>query len=346
VTPSSRQSTMCLDMQSTLAWLYQYAVESIVYSAIAAIATYSLVKTWKVNNPLQRFRFHLLTLVMPVVLPLIFQLAYPGRGSMLFRDRVALLDTSKWVSLVIWKQLTLGHVMLLFLAIVGLLFLVQEALPIIGRRLSRKGVPVPIEQGSHPDFDRVLMEVGRQMGRQVPKVVLVNSAEFLVHTAGLTSPVIAISSGLLRNTGPDELKAVLCHEMAHFVRRDHWTSWLLVVVRSLAFFNPIAWFSSRLMWQENEKVCDDIAVSAMGNPLPLAAALIRSTKGSICASDVSQAGLKKVSLDEQELMHNESHVAQRVKRLLEGTARPEEAWASARLWTTASLLVAVTFFVV
>ena len=59
---------------------------------------------------------------------------------------------------------------------------------------------------------------------------------------------------------------MLAHEVAHLVRGDLWTNWLLLTARTLHWFNPVAWWTIREMQAECEAACDELAVAALGEP--------------------------------------------------------------------------------
>ena len=60
------------------------------------------------------------------------------------------------------------------------------------------------------------------------------------------------------------LRHVLAHELAHLVRGDLWTNWLLLAARILHWFNPVAWWTVREMQAEREAACDELAFAALG----------------------------------------------------------------------------------
>ena len=57
---------------------------------------------------------------------------------------------------------------------------------------------------------------------------------------------------------------MLAHELAHLVRGDLWTNWLLLTARILHWFNPVAWWTVREMQAEREAACDELAFAALG----------------------------------------------------------------------------------
>jgi beta-lactamase regulating signal transducer with metallopeptidase domain len=55
----------------------------------------------------------------------------------------------------------------------------------------------------------------------------------------------------------NELRMVVIHELAHLVRYDGTIAWLLMVVRAVHWFNPLAWFVTRQVAHTRELACDD-----------------------------------------------------------------------------------------
>ena len=58
---------------------------------------------------------------------------------------------------------------------------------------------------------------------------------------------------------------MLAHELAHLVRGDLWTNWLLLLARTLCTGSiPLAWWTIREMQAEREAACDELALAALG----------------------------------------------------------------------------------
>lgn len=91
---------------------------------------------------------------------------------------------------------------------------------------------------------------------------------------GHLKPVIYMPLGLLANLPPDQVEAVLLHELAHIRRNDYLVNLLQYIAETIFFFNPgLLWVSS-LLKQEREHCCDDIALSHTGNKKQFIQALI------------------------------------------------------------------------
>jgi hypothetical protein len=81
---------------------------------------------------------------------------------------------------------------------------------------------------------------------------------------GTWKPRIVLPEALVAEASAERLRHVLTHELAHLVRRDLWTNWLLLAARALHWFNPVAWWTVREMQAEREAACDELTFAALG----------------------------------------------------------------------------------
>jgi TonB family protein len=82
---------------------------------------------------------------------------------------------------------------------------------------------------------------------------------------GWLRPVILIPVSAMAGLTPQQLDALILHELAHIRRFDTVTNILLVAVETILFYHPAVWWVSRHVRIEREHCCDDLAVSACGN---------------------------------------------------------------------------------
>ncbi len=92
---------------------------------------------------------------------------------------------------------------------------------------------------------------------------------------GWIRPALLLPAATLAGLTPQQLEAVLAHELAHILRYDYVVNMLQTVVETLLFYHPAVWWASGRMRQERELCCDDLAVSACGDALCYARALTR-----------------------------------------------------------------------
>lgn len=149
--------------------------------------------------------------------------------------------------------------------------------------------------------------------RRVPKLMIAAAAAPHVFTAGYLRPSIHLSRKLAEALDDAELRAVLCHELAHVERRDNAAAWAVrslsvlalgLVPAALALELTIAhetvhfgssnakilavfiavmigfvWrFLGRPAIELREIACDDRAIDVSGDPLALAGAIAKTWK--------------------------------------------------------------------
>jgi len=79
--------------------------------------------------------------------------------------------------------------------------------------------------------------------------------------AGHLKPVILIPLGLLNGLSTAEVEAIISHELAHIKRSDYLVNILQSLVEIIFFFNPAVLWLSRLIKEERENCCDDLALT-------------------------------------------------------------------------------------
>lgn len=90
---------------------------------------------------------------------------------------------------------------------------------------------------------------------------------------GCFRPVVLIPICAFTKLTPDQLRAVIAHELAHIRRLDPWVNLAQHVVEIVLFFHPAVWWISRQVRIEREYCCDDLSVRASESPRMLAEGL-------------------------------------------------------------------------
>ena len=122
----------------------------------------------------------------------------------------------------------------------------------------------------------------------------------------------------VRDVDPDGLFGVLCHELAHYKRRDH--IWTLVGELALCVlpWNPLAWVAVRRMRDLCEQACDAWAITAGQSPTTYAETLLDMVPHQAIALAPSAVGGRRA-------------VARRIHRIL--GPRPDDPTSGLR-WVT------------
>lgn len=138
------------------------------------------------------------------------------------------------------------------------------------RRLKRKESQKVLER-----WQENLERLCRQL-RVKKSVLLLESSLVRVPTVvGWLKPLILFPPSAILNLTPQQLEAILAHELAHIRRHDYLANFLQTVVETLLFYHPAARWISRRIRAERENACDDLAVSAVGDALCYARALTK-----------------------------------------------------------------------
>ena len=136
------------------------------------------------------------------------------------------------------------------------------------QRLSSRGTS-PAPRG----WQQMVVRLSKRLHISRP-IRLLESAMVEVPTViGWLRPVVLMPASALAGMAPEQLEAILAHELAHIRRHDYLVNLLQTLVETLLFYHPAVWWLSRRIRIERENCCDDLAVSLCGDPYAYAKAL-------------------------------------------------------------------------
>lgn len=92
---------------------------------------------------------------------------------------------------------------------------------------------------------------------------------------GIRQPVIVFPTRMVSQLNVEEMQVLLAHELAHIHRRDLILKWILLFLRRLAIWNPVAAWAYRRLALEIEFACDRIACRLTGKRGTLARTLCK-----------------------------------------------------------------------
>lgn len=316
-----------------------FAVQSLLHSAIAMLLVEAALAVWHLDQPLTRFRFRLLVLILPLVTLPVFQLLSPDRGGFYFRQDAALFDVEPWWTLELPGGVPLGPVALGLVAVGAVtLFLCQELFPVVRDMLERsEGVDEDTDPRD-PEIEQVVRELAERAGVPPPDVTILADEEPVIATSGSRVPRIVVSRGLLGMLDRDALRAALAHELAHVVRRSTAVTIGVFLIRVLMLYNPVTLVVFRQLIYDDEQICDDITVRLTGAPDKLASAL----QSFLTRRTAASASFRELVEDRSHDLLLKDRIA-RLKRGAIGNGRPFP-WAE--LLVTAAAVLAVCYFVV
>lgn len=163
---------------------------------------------------------------------------------------------------------------------------------------------------------------------------------------GIFRPRIFVARQAIESLSPEELRAVLEHEIGHVRSRDNLKRLILRVCRDLLLI-PIGSELDKA-WADNAEAAADEYVAAQGGhkALDLASALVKVAR-------LASLGLPSVAATDSALLDGRSDVTERVRRLLEladeaggpAATRHSKYIAAARLTVAAATGLLVLHFI-
>jgi beta-lactamase regulating signal transducer with metallopeptidase domain len=118
----------------------------------------------------------------------------------------------------------------------------------------------------------------KRLGLQRHIRVLMSSIAEVPSVVGWIRPVILLPAATIAGLTPQQLEAVIAHELAHVRRHDYLVNLLQTVVETLLFYHPVVWWASASIRRERELCCDDLAVRSCGDAVCYARALTKLEK--------------------------------------------------------------------
>ena len=124
----------------------------------------------------------------------------------------------------------------------------------------RKGLMVP-DTGIQNLFD----SIKEYMSLKIAVKLRISNRMISPLVSGIFYPLVIIPSAAITGLSPDQIKAVMVHELAHIKRYDHIIVILQTIARQVLFFHPVAWFLIPEIDRERENCCDDFVIHNNNN---------------------------------------------------------------------------------
>jgi uncharacterized protein (TIGR03435 family) len=150
--------------------------------------------------------------------------------------------------------------------------------------------------------------VAARIGVEQRVRVLVSSNADGPSVMGWLRPVILLPPATAIGLTPQQLEAVLAHELAHVRRHDYLVNVIQIVAETMFFYHPVVWWVSHQIRIERELCCDDVAVRSSGDAVGYARALTTLAR-------------RRLAVPELSLAATGGSLTYRVQRLLGATPR-------------------------
>ena len=160
-------------------------------------------------------------------------------------------------------------------AVAGLLFWLRCLRRI--RAIERTAIPLPLD---------------------LPIPVKSSSARIEPGVFGICRPVLILPDGIAARLAPEQLAAVLTHELCHVRRRDNLTAAIHMMVEVVFWFHPLVWWIRAQLAAERERACDEEVVRTAADPQIYAEGILTVCRFFLespapCVSGITGANLKR-----------------------------------------------------
>jgi Zn-dependent protease with chaperone function len=322
-------------------WPGLYATQAFFHSLVASIVAEIAIRAWDIKDPAARQRIFLVPVVAPVFLFPLYQLIHPGRGSTYFRMGT-IFESGRWLELeMLGTRPAMGALVLVF-AVTSLVFLFQELIPIV-RHSIESGKP---EQavGKVDCLEDPAIRTAMESLPVVPAVFVVEDDDPLVWSTTGKSAAVYLSSSLVAALSEEELRSAVAHEVSHVIRSRHPMLFAAYLLRALMFFNPVVLTAFRRAAQEEEKVCDEFAVSVTRNRGALVRALRKLYLPEEESPPATARKTRKTAREIEERSHR-LNIESRISRLESGEEHDSGIrWQAPAAVTVAAVLI--NYFIV
>jgi uncharacterized protein (TIGR03435 family) len=133
----------------------------------------------------------------------------------------------------------------------------------------------------------MVQDMARRIGVVRPLRVLVSRVTDGPSVVGWLRPAILLPPAAAMGLSPQQLEAIVAHELAHVKRHDYIVNLLQILTETLFFCHPVVWWVSKQIRIERELCCDDVAVHACGDPVAYARALTTLARQSLATPQLS-----------------------------------------------------------
>jgi Zn-dependent protease with chaperone function len=292
-----------------------YAIQAFFHSAIAGAVVEVALKSWKIRSPSIRQRFLLLVIVFPIVSFPLFRAFNSARDSVYFRMG-ALFDSGRWLNMELPGSIPLGVLLILVFSMTTLVFFFQEFFPILRHAISSGN---DAHGELREDDDPSMAEALAGLPEKKPEIHVIEDDDPMIFSSTGRKGAVFLTSGLIGMLSAEQLQAALAHEISHVIRSRRPYMVIVFLLRMVMFFNPIVLLEFRRSVQDDEKICDEMAVAMTGKPLALAGALRKLYLSQEDGDEGKPAQGESVTVKLEDYSHK-LNIESRIRRLEKGYA--------------------------
>jgi Zn-dependent protease with chaperone function len=261
------------------------------YSIAFLVIAFACIKIFLRFNPSTSRRNQSLLWLLPLFIPIFVLLCFPPQTQITafsLSTYQAQVPTGMGIMFLDNSVFSFTGSLCIGGAIVALGYLVFML--VFGRKIAMKRFHVVVMvQDEYLSLQEKVKETAHKLGISEPKVGLVEDLMPNAFTLGYgQNTMVVFSLGLLKMLTPEELGAVVSHELAHVKAKDYLFKSLSYTLNLVSFFNPLSYFAASQAQKERELLADQKGVALLNKPALMANVL---TKLEALAPQFPKAGL-------------------------------------------------------
>lgn len=167
------------------------------------------------------------------------------------------------------------------LPIASIIYLIMLALPLLRFIRNYRYVQIIRKYGLTKigvEWKIFVKNVARLMGIRKPVTIWVSELVSSPVTIGFLKPIILVPLAAINHLTPQQLEAILLHELSHIKRYDYLINLLLNFIKTVLYFNPFVKAFVKVVEKEREKSCDDMVLQFQYDSYEYATALLMLEK--------------------------------------------------------------------
>jgi bla regulator protein blaR1 len=138
-----------------------------------------------------------------------------------------------------------------------------------------------------------VQKLAAQMGITKPVHIWVSELVSSPVTIGYLKPVILVPLAAINHLTPQQLEAVLLHELAHIRRYDYLVNLIINCIQTILYFNPFVKGFVKIVEREREKNCDEMVMQFQYDSHEYASALLILERNNLSRKTLAMAASGK-----------------------------------------------------
>jgi len=95
---------------------------------------------------------------------------------------------------------------------------------------------------------------------------------------GIVRPVLLLPEGIAGRLTPEQLRAIIAHELCHVRQRDNLLAAVHTVVEAVFWFHPLVWWIGARLVEERERACDEEVLKQGNDPETYAESILKTCR--------------------------------------------------------------------